>query len=398
MLVLPRLAVPVMPTVHSMAVAAIVATVITAAVILLENAPRLIYHGSQQVQFGQTRWLVRKQILLRELTSRWAGAIVLMFFFLVLVSHTIDLPLVQLKVAGMQLSAAVNNSPFGLLNPLGAPHRDAKLPYYIATYLVGSWFSSVLLKDDDDVRWTTIGNGWAALAVVLLIFRMVSALLASEGTVGVIRTFIAVACTIAVIGATVARPKWLSIWSGVRAALFAQALFGLMGCVALRQLVGPSASFPPGNLSFGGSVLFRSTELSLALMLTPRARAWLREAWVVVPLGDVILLDGDDGSRGGPQGSGSANDSAVLRGPNFAICASDELAPSESGTLRSEVTEWLPDLVPTGEFEPLQDVADGGDDGGGGDDGHEDAHAFGDAGTGGFGADSLRPRGCGAAY
>lgn len=99
------------------------------------------------------------------------------------------------------------------------------------------------------------------------------------------------------------RANWCAPWTCYRVGYVLAGLEGIVGCVALRTLAGPSVTgYPPGNVSFVSAILCWCEAMAVGSFSTPSARRYLREALTVISLREGVRLNTEAG-RGGSYAS-----------------------------------------------------------------------------------------------
>ena len=79
--------------------------------------------------------------------------------------------------------------------------------------------------------------------------------------------------------------KRATMWAGYRFVAVASSICGICGCGALRFLIGPEVTYPPGKVTSLEEAIFAWCLIIVVMALcTPRNRARWWEAWMVVPL------------------------------------------------------------------------------------------------------------------
>ena len=94
----------------------------------------------------------------------------------------------------------------------------------------------------------------------------------------------------------------LTPWAAYRVTIITAGVEAIVGCIALRLVVGPSATYPPGNICFGGALACWCEAIACGVLCTPRTRLRILKAWTVVSLREGVHLKTEAGkSRDGSQ-------------------------------------------------------------------------------------------------
>ena len=86
--------------------------------------------------------------------------------------------------------------------------------------------------------------------------------------------------------------RWTGPWTALRAAIALVAAAGLVSTLLIRWMVGPTATYMPGEMDLGSSLLVWCEILLVAMVSTPRCRAWVYKRWTVIKLESGVRVKG----------------------------------------------------------------------------------------------------------